>query len=471
MELKPFKAAIASGTDMIMTAHIAFPAFEPEKKPATLSYNVLTKLLREELGFDGVIITDALAMAGVQKIGDSAAVSLMAVKAGADILLGPPDVIGSINKIKEAVKSGELSEERINQSVMRILRLKEKLGLFENRCVDELNAQNVVGCSEHKEKELEIAEKAVTIVRDGGMLPFNLDATERILVVLPQNADATATPTESILGILPSPSSYDLFGALIMQKHPNTLTLSVGEHPADDDISNAKQLAALAGAIIIPTVNTYQGFHGQEANREQAKLVNELLTTGKPVVAIAFWSPYDILSYPNVTAYVCSWMFLDAPVKATVNVLFGGAESEGVLPVSIPGLYPIFSSANYGAVCGKVMDKDGMGIKSALVTIDGIQWDYSADYIVENITGYGDYGIGKIERGSRKLKVKADGHKEFEAEINISAGGMHRLDVVMEKIQKVEVPVPKKGFIPGFEITIMIGSLIAIIATKTRRRR
>lgn len=128
----PFRAAIAAGIDSIMTAHIVVPALDPAEDPATLSRPILTGILREELGYDGVVVTDSLGMEGVRtKYGDER-VPVLALRAGVDQLLNPPDLSVSWNAVLEAVKSGEISEARIDESILRILRLKTKLGLFDD---------------------------------------------------------------------------------------------------------------------------------------------------------------------------------------------------------------------------------------------------------------------------------------------------------------------------------------------------
>lgn len=130
LDAPPFRAAIAHGVDAIMSAHVVMPKLDPSRDPATLSHRILTGLLREELGFDGVISTDALDMAGVRKKYGDAEVAVRAVLAGADILLMPPNLPKAYEAVLKAVRSGRISEDRIDESVLRILRLKEKRGVF-----------------------------------------------------------------------------------------------------------------------------------------------------------------------------------------------------------------------------------------------------------------------------------------------------------------------------------------------------
>src|SRR5690606_18255776 len=171
VDLKPFRAAIDAGIDAIMTAHIVVPALDDSGLPATLSKPILTDLLREEMGVDGLIITDSLGMEGANVLPPER-VPVEAFKAGADILLNPPDVDLAYNAVLEAVKSGEISQKRLDESVSRILWYKMKRGLFHHPYVDE-KAPRIIGNKKHLKTADRIAASSITLLKnENGVLPL-----------------------------------------------------------------------------------------------------------------------------------------------------------------------------------------------------------------------------------------------------------------------------------------------------------
>jgi beta-N-acetylhexosaminidase len=173
VDLPPFEAAIDAGVESIMTAHIVVPALDGSGRPATLSRPILTGLLRKRMGFEGVIVTDALTMEGVRQMFGDEPVPVEAIKAGADILLMPPDLDLAYRSVLRAVRAGEIGEGRINRSVYRILRLKQRLGAFEDPFVDETSVPELVGTPEHLAAADAVSERTVTLVEnDAGTLPL-----------------------------------------------------------------------------------------------------------------------------------------------------------------------------------------------------------------------------------------------------------------------------------------------------------
>ena len=167
VELVPFKAAIASGVDAVMTAHIAVPALSPPGIPSTLSAAILTDLLKKDLGFNGIVVTDALEMAGIVKSFSTGDAAVRALEAGADVLLMPTDPEAVVKAVAAAVQSGRLTRRRIQESVIKILAAKERVGLERKRFVDLEGIGDVVDSPESNEKAQEIADHAVTLVRNG----------------------------------------------------------------------------------------------------------------------------------------------------------------------------------------------------------------------------------------------------------------------------------------------------------------
>ncbi|GAA3303765.1 hypothetical protein GCM10020295_53180 [Streptomyces cinereospinus] len=186
IDAPPFRAAIRAGVDSVMTAHIMVPALDPSGDPATLSRPILTGILREELGYDGVVVTDSLGMEGVRtKYGDDR-VPVLALRAGVDQLLNPPRLDVAWNAVLAAVRDGELTEERLDTSVLRVLRLKARLGLFEDPYVSARGVDRAVGTGPHLAAADRIAERTTTLlVNEGGLLPLSAREHPRLLVAAP----------------------------------------------------------------------------------------------------------------------------------------------------------------------------------------------------------------------------------------------------------------------------------------------
>jgi hypothetical protein len=187
VELVPFRAAIEAGVDAVMTAHVAVPALAPPELPATLSPAILTGLLRDELGFHGLVITDALEMGGIAKGFSTAEAAVRALEAGADTLLMPSDPEAAIRAVVAAVASGRLKRQRIRESVVKILSAKEKLGLDRKRLVNLEGLGDIIDSPESAERAQQIAERAVTLVRNRDNLVPLAEADQSCFVTMAES--------------------------------------------------------------------------------------------------------------------------------------------------------------------------------------------------------------------------------------------------------------------------------------------
>ena len=176
VELKPFEAAIAHGVDAVMTAHMAVPAIEPDDIPATASPKVLTGLLRNDLGFNGLIVTDALDMLGFAKQFSGGEGPVRAIEAGADVLLMPPDPEKAIHAVLAAIQSGRITRQRIDDSVMRVLAAKIRVGVFKKKLVDLDEVSDVLDSPDADERVQQMSDRAVTLVKnDRSLVPLAPD--------------------------------------------------------------------------------------------------------------------------------------------------------------------------------------------------------------------------------------------------------------------------------------------------------
>lgn len=319
LDAPPFRAAVAAGIDSIMTAHIVVPALDPAEDPATLSRPILTGILREELGYDGVVVTDSLGMEGVRtKYGDDR-VPVLALKAGVDQLLNPPSLDVAWNAVLKAVRDGELTESRLDESILRVLRMKAKLGLFDDPYVSHAGVDRTVGRRAHLAAADRIAERTTTLlVNEGGLLPLSRRSRPKLLVVGADPASPSGTT---------GPPTGVLAGALNELGFTAT-ALSTGTAPSAATVAKAVAAAQDVDAVVVGTYNV-------SATSSQKTLVEQLLATGKPVVAVAIRNPYDVAHLPGVPAYLAAYSWTDVELRAAARVIAGKADPRGTLPVPV----------------------------------------------------------------------------------------------------------------------------------------
>ncbi|MEZ7003498.1 glycoside hydrolase family 3 protein [Streptomyces sp. AD55] len=319
LDAPPFRAAIEAGIDSLMTAHLMVPALDPSGDPATLSRPIVTGILREELGYDGVVVTDSLAMEGVRtKYGDER-VPVLALKAGVDQLLNPPDLDLAWNAVLAAVRDGELTESRLDESVLRVLRLKARLGLFEDAYTTRKDVDRTVGTRGHLAAADRIAERTTTLlVNEDGLLPLSRRRTPRLLVAGadPASPSGTTGPPTAVLARALTELGF------------TATALSTGTAPSAALTERAVAAAGEADAVVVLTYNVTAG-------SAQQTLVRRLLATGTPVVAVAVRDPYDAAHLDGVPAVLATYSWTDVEVRAAARVLAGRTGPRGRLPVPV----------------------------------------------------------------------------------------------------------------------------------------
>ena len=372
-ELIPFKAGIDKGADMIMTAHIVYPKIETTKYiskktgeeitlPATLSKTILTDILRNDLGYKGIIVTDALNMGAISEHFKREDVTRYALNAGVDILLMPisllnndEDIDAYISMIANQVRNGEINEKNINDSVYRILTLKEKMGLLKDDVDYELkdsqikDALSIVGSKENHDKELEISKKAITLVKGDNLLPISSD--NKVLFLT-----SYANDKNSI--------EY----AIELLKKDNVLNNSFKYEVADfeqKEFSALKSKVDNADFVVITADTTSKTmFNNNDSKGWQGRFIdqaiNEIHKQGKKVVIVSMMLPYDAARYNEADVIVCAYGDRAIPslpivyngetktfgvnTVAAIIKLFDGKEFEATLPVDI---YKVDSKYNY----------------------------------------------------------------------------------------------------------------------------
>ena len=330
LEFKPFKAAIDHGVMSVMTGHLAVPKITGNMTPATLSWRIVTKLLRKELDFEGLIITDALNMKALYQNYTLEDISFRAVEAGNDLLLFSPDPELTHNTILNAVRNGKLSEKQIDKSVRRILLAKRWLGLDKNRFVNLNSIPQQVSLKSHRELAETIANSSITVVRDNNnALPIKTRNNQHILHIILEN------------------KRNSLSGESFAKKMDTTFdaqTIRIALDSNTLDYRNAVDKAKRASAVIISTyVEVLSGAKSLELSDRQQDFVNELtrdLPSRRPLIMISFGTPYLINQFPDIPTYICTYSSSELSEDAAIRLLRGTITPTGELPVSLTANLP-----------------------------------------------------------------------------------------------------------------------------------
>lgn len=333
IELPPFEAAIQAGVGSVMTAHIYLPQLEKTPGlPASLSPAVTTGLLRKEMGFNGLVFTDALVMHAIAKNFGAAQAAVMAIKAGADVALEPADVPGALAALKAAVASGEISEERVNESARRVLAAKAWAGLNNERLPPFNQIDTAVGGAAANQKSQEIIEHALTLVKDdGNALPLKLRDDEEVLLVNILDSGDPENP----------PGAGLTFRAEFMKRHAKTFFVSVTPASSASEANLIRQMAAAYKTVVVSCslrIASYEGAVG--LTDLQRELLRALALRKGAFVLALFGSPYLLNDIPELPAYALAYEFYPGAEAAMVRALWGEIPFVGRLPITV-GNYPV----------------------------------------------------------------------------------------------------------------------------------
>jgi beta-glucosidase-like glycosyl hydrolase len=334
VELVPFRAAIAANVGSIMVGHLSIPSIEPTPAPvradfhndnpwgtkpeeiptsgtlpATISRRIITGMLRQELGYKGLVVSDAFDMGGLTEHFDAGEAAVRGIEAGEDQILISPNTDAAIAAVKAALKSGRLTEARIDQSVQRILAAKEFAG---TPVVDAENIFRVLDSQEHRDLAAEIARRALTLVREGHVLP--LTRATKISLILVNDF-----PEQNVLADLDRElrARGDVVQTISIDPRTQGLPPITGDVAV---IGFAVRARSGAGSLAVPAT---------------AKRLVETLKI--PTIGISFGTPYLLREVPAIGTYVCAYGIQSVMQVAAARALFGESPFEGKLPVTIPG--------------------------------------------------------------------------------------------------------------------------------------
>ncbi|HEY0459853.1 MAG TPA: glycoside hydrolase family 3 N-terminal domain-containing protein [Pyrinomonadaceae bacterium] len=350
LELVPFKKAIESGVASIMVAHIGLPQIDPTEikpipnairvdtdeevisenatLPATLSPKIQTEILRNQLGFKGLIVTDAMSMSGLTLYVTQEEAGVQAFLAGADLLEKPADTDAMIRGLRDAVKSGRISEVRLNESVRKILAWKHELGLFKQKITPIDQIDKIVAGKETHALAEEIANKAVTLVKnEDNLLPLSKD--KKVFVLGISNGfdgDMTSVALVKFLR-----ENGVKFSATLLQ-----------DNSSPDQIERARALANRADVVIAAMYGRVRSGAKNSVGLPDSgvNILRDLLKKDKKVVGVSFGNPYILESFPTLKTYVVAYGDMTTLQRASMRSVFGMLEPTGKLPISLPGLVP-----------------------------------------------------------------------------------------------------------------------------------
>ena len=306
----PFQAAVDAGIDAIMTAHIQVPALDDSGDPATLSKPIITGILRGEMGYDGLVVTDSLGMQGVRdKYGDDR-VPVLALEAGVDVLLNPPDMAVAYQGVMDAVASGELTESRLDQSLRRILDLKWRNGVVQDPFVDTTKVMDEVGTPEHLARAQEVTDESPTVLENDGTLPVSADGTDVLVTGY---------------GV----ATKESLAEDVRRRGATARVAATNTNPTTAQIDDAVAQARSSDVAVVLTMNA-------ASSPRQADLVRALQDSGTPVVVAAVRNPYDVAEFPDVPTYVATYSYKDVALESLTRILFGEVSPAGRLPVDVP---------------------------------------------------------------------------------------------------------------------------------------
>ncbi|NOX37772.1 MAG: serine hydrolase [Calditrichaeota bacterium] len=331
VELVPFQAAVDAGVKFVMTAHITYSGIpEMQGRPATLDPYFIQKVLREKMGFQGLVITDAMGMGGIVNNYWSGEAAVMAINAGADFLLDPPNFEVTYQFVLDAVREGRIPMARIDESVRRILRAKQELGLTHGPQLDIARLEKVMANPEHLRKAEEIANAAMTLLRDEpGIIPLKADRLDSVLVV---------TITDREWGYIYQRN----LEREVQRRIPVVRSALIDTRTSQEELRRILAKADSAQVIIAGIFVTWGSYKGSVTLPDTTvSLINELFRIDKPIAVVSFGSPYIIRQIPDVPTYLCAYHSGELAIRAGVRAIFGEIPVRGKLPVSIPGLFQI----------------------------------------------------------------------------------------------------------------------------------
>lgn len=342
VELRPFRVAIASGARSVMIAHLGVPAVEPnESLPASLSTHIIDDLLRKEFGFGGLVVSDAMEMRGVVRDYSVTESTVKAIRAGTDLILLPLNSDIAITAIVSAVRNREISEERVDAAVRRILEMKRALGLDRERLADLSRIEEVVGSREHWELARSVARNAVTLLRDNGLaLPLSPEGGRQVVAVNLTDAEDSRSGINRPGSPFCDEATGAYFTQLLSRRLGRVESIRLSPASSESDFDDALARARRADLLLLPTYVKVRTSSGRIGLPERFRsFLTRLERLPMPKIAVMFGNPYVAEHFPGADALLCAYGDNEPLVEAAAEALCGEISIRGKLPVTIPGAF------------------------------------------------------------------------------------------------------------------------------------
>ena len=327
LELIPFHAALDEGVDAVMTAHVAVPGIlGPDAPPATLSPEFMTELLREEMGFSGLLFTDALRMGAITDGYGAGEAAVLALEAGADAIVVPESVPASIEAVVEAVQTGRVSRRRIDQSVRRILTAKTRVGLNRSRMVSLDAVSRVAGVAEHRGDADDVAARSITLPRDReALIPLDPERFRRVLSV------TYASSTNIVAG-----AEFDgVLRGLVSELE----TVRIGPETPENDLTQLLERAASFDVVLVSAYVPPQAGASSVALPDPVQSLIRALDERGPTALVSLGNPYLLNAVPSVGTYLVAWGDREVSQRAAARAVAGAEAISGRLPITLPELH------------------------------------------------------------------------------------------------------------------------------------
>lgn len=338
IELPPFRAGVAAGAEAVMSAHIEVPSLDPAPQtPGTLSRPMVTDLLRQQMGFKGLIYTDSMGMAGVARLYSPAEAAVRAVKAGNDVILHSPDDEQAFEGIKAAVEKGEIPLAQIDASVMRILEAKARLGLHRRKLVTLESVASTLGSRAHRAVAEEVSRRSVTLIKDDrNQVPLRLPKEAAILYLSALDYPSgwrIAAPSRTVIPELRA-------------RWPNVTAIELSDRTTPSELELVRAMTPRFDAVIVGTFVRAASASGRmDLSPSIARLLQDIArgtaATGKPFVTMMFGNPYTALFLKELPAVLLTYDFYDLAEQSAVRALAGEAAITGKLPIALPEMFPV----------------------------------------------------------------------------------------------------------------------------------
>jgi len=381
VELVPFRRLVADGVASVMIAHCDIPSLGGRTGvPATLSPNAVDSLLVRDMGFRGLIVTDAMDMAGLTKNYSPDSAAILAVEAGVDVLLLPEDVEASVSALVRAVSSGRISEARIDRSVRKILELKEWAGLSDYRPTDLAAVSSVVSSDSSLRLAAEIARKSVTLLKNESLLPLG-SGRKNLAHVIVSDGEEYRTEINRPSAWWPNERVGDYYAGLVKARWARTQTYRLDPASDTSAFETVRKKAAAAGTVVVSVfAKVRSGSGGTGLPPNLVERVVKIITANPRTAVVTFGNPYILPDLPGARAYLCAYSDAEATSEAAAEALFGEIPTMGRLPVTLGEVAPYGSGIVSGQAALRHDSPEESGVDPLLLArVDSVVASAIAD--------------------------------------------------------------------------------------------